>query len=100
VVPEEAIWKYIENCRSGFGDGLTRELIPQVAVIQWLRANLSAWDETIRSWLSRFEEAMPRVEQFLETVPDDWYPPMRRALAARLLRERLAWLKEHAHAAD
>jgi hypothetical protein len=93
---DASIRKYIENCPSGFGNG-TR-MVGQETVVRWLRANMSGWDDTIRAWTQRYDQAVPMVERFMVSVPDDWYSQQRRAFAVRVLRSRLAWLKEVSYA--
>lgn len=95
---DATVRKYVSKCPSGFGDDV--RLVGQEVVVTWLESNVSGWRETMQAWCRRFEEVMPHVEKYLQSVQDDWLPSARRALALRLLRTRLAWLKERADAAD
>jgi HipA-like protein len=87
------IEKYIERCRSGFGDGTAHGLVSQATVVSELAA-YPVWVDNVCTWVAAFEQEIDAASTFLATIPDGWLSPARRAFAERLLRQRLLWLKD------
>lgn len=87
--PTEVPDMYVQNCPSGFGDGV--DLLKQPAVIKEARA-WPEWENSIGSWIASFVAAEAQVDALLQQVPFSWLSAERQQFVRTLLRVRLEWL--------
>ena len=82
--------KYIEQCGSGFGDGMAG--IPLRTVMEELRS-WPEWKSQASSWVADFRSAMDTFQGFLVAVPTVWLPDHRKRFVLELLEARLSWME-------
>ena len=89
---DAAVQRYVEKCRSGFGDGaaepgiLHRDLLEQIR--QW-----PEWKEVATPLIEFFFESLPVVRGLLGEIPPAWLNERRKHLVRRLLEARVMMLR-------
>ena len=87
-----AVQRYVEKCRSGFGDGITEPGIPHRALLERLQ-KWPEWREIAAPLVGFFLENLPIVRDLLGEVPPDWLSERRKHLIRRMLEARVMMLQ-------
>ena len=93
LLPGADLGPYIQNCRSGFGDGVHQKPLLLMRSVVETVSSWPEWKAGIVGWLADFGRAMDTFGEVIRRVPVEWLPPERAEFACNLLRTRLEWLR-------
>lgn len=89
---DTALQRYVEKCRSGFGDGVAEPGILHRDLLERLR-KWPEWKEIAAPLIEFFSENLPVVRDLLSEIPPDWLNERRKHLTRRLLEARVMMLR-------
>lgn len=89
---DAALQRYVEKCRSGFGDGVEEPGILHRDLLERLRT-WPEWNEIAAPLIEFFSENLPVVRDLLSEIPPDWLNERRKHLIQRLLEARVMMLR-------
>jgi hypothetical protein len=89
---DAALQRYVEKCRSGFGDGMEEPGILHRDLLERLRT-WPEWKEIAAPLIEFFSENLPVVRDLLSEIPPDWLNERRKHLIRRLLEVRVMMLR-------
>jgi hypothetical protein len=89
---DAALQRYVEKCRSGFGDGVEEPGILHRDLLERLR-KWPEWKEVAAPLIEFFSELLPVVRDLLSDIPPDWLNERRKHLIRRLLEARVMMLQ-------
>lgn len=85
---DAALQRYVDKCRSGFGDGVAEPGIHHRDLLERLR-KWPEWEEIAAPQIEFFFESIPVVTDLLGEIPPDWLNERRKHLIRRLLEARV-----------
>jgi len=89
---DAALQRYVEKCRSGFGDGVAEPGILHGDLLARLR-KWPEWKEIAAPLIEFFSESFSIVRDLLGEIPPDWLNERRKHLVRRLLEARVKMLR-------
>ena len=89
---DAALQRYVDKCRSGFGDGVAEPGIHHRDLLERLR-KWPEWKEIAAPQIEFFFENVPVVTDLLGEIPPDWLNERRKHLIRRLLETRVMMLR-------
>jgi len=84
--------RYVNRCKSGFGDGVSKPGINQQDLIAQMRT-WPEWIDVAPPLIEYIFENFAMVSDSLASIPDDWLSPPRRRLVEVLLEARVKMLQ-------